>query len=436
MIRRQAVLLVVLVGVAMAASAFFPAVLFWDVASSVVESLVVRQVGKVAIMTVGTAANDASWVTGFMSWLNAARVLGSLVVSVGGTAPATYEVSVTSAANNDLTKGPVVSQWWKSSVSMAASQSADGVAHTFSSPKTTDAAAAGVAYIAAWNSYANAANVWTHCPPDYGFSGAYYYVTFATSGRGCSDSAYVTTDNLVSVQAEQPDGVKRIKGSPSGGWSADSTDPDWSAADVAKFASMPAIRFEGVTTANGNKATLDVSAVNGSVALQYQEQVAPDQLRTMTMETNTSMVPYAVDQSIGAGSISLTPASTASVNNQSQPIIFPSDYARAGEAAGAAAIVTPKLDQLHHDLTDSTGTPPADPAIPTFDHGFGNTFGGLLSWQLPGHVSQCPTGEFDALGRHFVFDAHCALWSAHAGELSAASVVLWTLVALFVVLGA
>lgn len=126
------------------------------------------------------------------------------------------------------------------------------------------------------------------------------------------------------------------------------------------------------------------------------------------------------------------------VSNSAQPqsqVVFPTDYARTGEAASAAQTITPKLDTLHHDLTDSAPAP-SDPALPdvgTYTD-FGSTFDGLKGWSLPGHTSQCPTGSFNALGSTYTIDAHCSLINTYWSTLQSAMTVVWTIIALFLVL--
>jgi hypothetical protein len=146
--------------------------------------------------------------------------------------------------------------------------------------------------------------------------------------------------------------------------------------------------------------------------------------------------PASVSPSAGGTTVAPTaPATTA------PPITFPNDYARQGEAQTAANTITPKLDTLHHDLTDTVTT--TDPTLPTVSDmpTWGNTFDGLLGWQLPGHSSVCPKPTLDlsgvlGAGKVFTMDSQCALIQDHFGILQAAMVVVWSIIALFIVLGA
>ncbi len=117
---------------------------------------------------------------------------------------------------------------------------------------------------------------------------------------------------------------------------------------------------------------------------------------------------------------------------------WPSDYSRTGEASAAAdsinATLGPKLDKLVE-----TSTAAGDPPVPgNGDYtDFGTTFSSLLGWQLPGHTSQCPTASFNTpWNTAYTIDSHCQLITNHWSALQAAMAVVWTIVALFIVLRA
>lgn len=139
----------------------------------------------------------------------------------------------------------------------------------------------------------------------------------------------------------------------------------------------------------------------------------------------------------------LNPAPSGTTFNPSSPsgsaITFPSDYARTGEASNAADGIKTKLDTLHGDLSSTTNI--GDPVEPTSGDmpGWGSTFSGLLGWQLPAHGSSCPTPSLDlafmGLGSH-AMTMHCTLINNHFDALNAAMMVVWTVLALFVVLRA
>lgn len=146
----------------------------------------------------------------------------------------------------------------------------------------------------------------------------------------------------------------------------------------------------------------------------------------------------------GSMTVTAAPTSTfapavAGTGAASEPIVFPSDYARAGEAVGAANLVNlhlgAKLDAL---VAESPA--PADLELPVasqFDDAYFNgTFTNLLGWQLPAHSGQCPTSSMVFYGSTLVLDAHCAIIDQFAGVLATVATALWTIMALLIVLGA
>lgn len=160
----------------------------------------------------------------------------------------------------------------------------------------------------------------------------------------------------------------------------------------------------------------------------------------------------------GAGSASVpvveTGASVApsSTSTNTSPIVFPTDYARAGEAAQASTSINSKIETTGKSITDSiensykidNAVSPDDPALPEtaeFTDGFfKDTFSPLLSWQLPAHSSACPTPDlsFTVFGsyNHLILDSHCTIFESVKGTLSTVMIAVWLIVAMFIVLGA
>lgn len=137
-----------------------------------------------------------------------------------------------------------------------------------------------------------------------------------------------------------------------------------------------------------------------------------------------------------------TAASTANpaiAGSGSGTVTFPSDYARAGEAVSAANVITavlgPKLDAI-----TATGVDPENPVQPAgseFDQAFfQGTFTNLLGWQLPAHSSQCPTSSFTWHSNSYTIDSHCQLIANHFSVFSSVMAAVWTVLALFILLGA
>lgn len=175
--------------------------------------------------------------------------------------------------------------------------------------------------------------------------------------------------------------------------------------------------------------------------------------QSITVDTATGVVTAGT---IGTAAGSISPGATAgsvptvatgaavtSGSSNVQPLVLPTDYARAGEAASAASSINTKLDTLHRDLTEK-GADVADPVSPdaaAFSSAFfSGTFADLLSWRLPAHTSECPTVTFDYMmfSSHQVhhMDSQCTIAEQIRPVLSVVMVVVWTIVALFVLLEA
>lgn len=140
---------------------------------------------------------------------------------------------------------------------------------------------------------------------------------------------------------------------------------------------------------------------------------------------------------------SFTPvvSSASTTTNPGGSATFPNDYARQGEAVTAANMLAPKVDRIGDALSSTTIV--ADPVdltsaeMPTF----GNTFDNLLSWQLPIHNSACPSLVFDlsmmsSSWNNFVMDSHCTLIQGKTGEFQLAMSIVWTLIAMMIILRA
>jgi hypothetical protein len=216
-----------------------------------------------------------------------------------------------------------------------------------------------------------------------------------------------------------------------GGFLPDSADPDWSSAEKANFGTSPAaIKFvgaAGVVAVERNATGVQISS-----AAQNNADII-----SRTAQLNGEAVPVSVTEQIAKNKalseylLNQAAASGAASNS----VTFPSDYARQGEAASAASAVNAQIAHL-----GESSAAPAEPVVPAAsgfaDVFFPSTFSNLTAWQLPGHASQCPTSSFSAFGQSFTIDAHCGLLADHSAPLEAAMVVVWSLLALFIVLRA
>lgn len=177
----------------------------------------------------------------------------------------------------------------------------------------------------------------------------------------------------------------------------------------------------GTTTVNTQGYTL--SGTTGQV-LSYSGSNATGTISlagsTPTVSTGTAA---GVIDNVGAGT-----------GTGTGEIVFPTDYARAGEAAQAANTVKTSVDQLKDKLNNSETV--NDPTVPDWADHWGATFNPLKAWSMPGHSSVCPTSGFEWNGATYTISSHCQLIADHWSGLQSASVVVWTLFAIWILLGA
>lgn len=166
--------------------------------------------------------------------------------------------------------------------------------------------------------------------------------------------------------------------------------------------------------------------------------------QSITVNTSTGAVESAtagtttgaISPASGAGSVPTvsTGAAVTSGNSSSEPIVFPSDYARTGEAAQAAQVVKTAVDGVKDRLTTTETV--SDPLVPEWVDPWGMTWDGLKGWRLPSHASACPSGSFSWNGSQYLINGHCQLFIDYFAEFSAVMAAIWTVLALFIVLGA
>lgn len=436
-----------LIFVSIKAYAILPALIF---AETAIESFVIRSVATQTVATVATAANDASWAATFLSWLNGGLAVSTIVLM---SPTSTYEVELSGDGGADLTYAPMSPNlFWRLNQSISANDSADNISHTPNLPYVASIDQAVLNWIT-WASVYLPNEIFTPLPCDVNIASSagcpmQVYVgnkVFWTTQQSLDDAAFYgyvhppgATSPMQFQEREETDNHKRILGTP-GHWSADTTDPDWSAADIAQLTNVSALRFGGVT---GSNSVLDFSAGVDGLNLKYQQAVSAGNVRQLSLSTDVNGVPFDVQVYQGAGAVVDPAAADATGTTPATGTIqFPNDYARAGEAAYAANILAPKLDTLHQDLSTTANV--ADPLDidPATMPSFGTTFDNLRSFNLPAHASTCPAPEIDlsgvlGAGKVYQFNAHCQLVQDHFGALQASMMVVWSMLALFVVLRA
>jgi hypothetical protein len=131
------------------------------------------------------------------------------------------------------------------------------------------------------------------------------------------------------------------------------------------------------------------------------------------------------------------PVPYTSPNGSPSGATFPSDYARQGEAKNAADSLAPKIDRIGDALvTPASATPDPTAVDETTMPTFNTTFDNLKGWRLPPHGSVCPTPQMTLFGNNYTLSSHCDLLDNYGSPLNQAMVVVFSVLALFIVLRA
>lgn len=278
-------------------------------------------------------------------------------------------------------------------------------------------------------------------------NGAYFLVA--------DNSANPALGPMLVAQVSNPaypdivDGNYRFKKSTEG-YAPDLTDPDWKTAAGMELARMfPAsgapVSISGVDSA-GVTASLLLAPTPTGVALR-NTYIKP----TSNLSNTEAVTSTVVFDPAGLSSAETTTAKgfngavaeaidTTAVKSVVQ-VQFPDDYARQTSLEsidGNVQASNSHLAGIYNALTAesvSPNDPEADESA--LKQGFfSGTFDDLTSWQLPAHSSACPTGSFEAFGRFFVIDAHCALINDNFSLFRDVMHIVFMIAALFIVLGA
>lgn len=458
------------------AFAGLPALALVEPALSFVSGIVVRNVAKEAVVTVGVAANDASWVVANTSLLARTAVFLGLGGLVADTGSEKYQVPLVEAQNTKLPKAvpPDGFGTWDAPLPYTHPAlrftaqpsfcpvlgwgSTDGQDHRVpqiayaSLQALLDACKQNLTY----SKFPGPAPFiqqrlrpgadWQYAPKPVAFGGKTYYahdyeiclggIEDGSTEGYCSNPMFANEHFWISM-AEAADGVFRFHKGPLG-WIADPTDPDWDTVPAKKAAlsAQSSLSFAG-SNAAGQATQLDLQ-VNASAQVQMQARTQIDAANVKSRELilSPAMDPVSFTESVyPATSTAPGTAPGTSPGTETPTITFPDDYAR--QATTLASSQT--LSKIETALT-KVDAAPADPVVPDaaeFQTAFfSGTFDALKGWRLPAHSSQCPSGSIPLFGDSFTVNAHCQLFADQSESLNAAMAVVWTIAALFIVLKA
>lgn len=411
--------------------------------------LVFQNVARQTVISVGVAANDASWV----SLASVAVRAASLLKLVG--AASSYEIQLPGAdpiPDAPLFTGSVGEMsnpvpYNHASVRyvpkgrlcyVTNTSSTDGLPHSVDTTKDYSLAELEAACAAnlQFNKYGERfTGSYAYDPSDgnvmTGSFGASVYWVNAPVFETNMGMTYSRDSLGQIIFTAAPDGVKRVKYS-NGGFVADPADADWTSQEKKSLSNPADLQFKDANsqtvvnlknTANG--LSIQAATQSGSsVRFRQVEWINTGQFGAVSEQ----LIPDTTAQAV------LDSAPGAGTGTGTNTIEFPSDYARQGEAGQAALLIKGAIDPIKDRLTQTENVP--DPTPGEWADPWGVTWDNLKGWRVPAHSGACPVSSFEWNGAVYQFNAHCSLIQDHFSAFSAVMSVVWSVLALFLVLGA
>jgi len=427
-------------------------------------SLVLRSAGRVAIQSIGVAANDATWLTaGSTVGVNAASILAFIGLGAYSSDAGVEQYAVQVKPGSEMPKSPNSPTGSYGGYSNPITVEDPNIFYTGLDKvcsvddsngiyrKSTDTGAYPIdefvdrctAFIRQYRSdvYFGYEEIQEQGRLVLGLVDGWYvrrayfsyYDVGKESGRDGGTTNCEASYSRCVIQSfrEAKDGVKRVILNEGGtGFMADPKDGDWEG-DAAKGFKSTSITLYG-KNANQQDTRVDINRNGQQTQVAATTQVSASQVLQRSMVVTADGKVDTVYQAVADGLIDTVPApggGTSTGGNQN--IQFPSDYARQGEAGQAADKVATAVENLGKASASLD-----DPMLPEWADPWGDSFNGLRGWSMPNHSSQCPVGSFNWDGKTYTIDSHCQLVVDHWGPLSASMTAVWVVLALFIVLKA
>lgn len=331
-------------------------------AANFVGGLIMSSITRQAVLTVGVAANDASWLVPVTTL--AARAVG--ILRIAGLINS-YEVPLLPdtpipSAVQPATEGalgsydnplPYDSSRLKYTVStfiaIPAAVSTDGIDHVWPTGVYTPVQMLEkcAQFMLVWKGAVNSAPCAITTDPNVvsWLAGRRGQVSTSVQYQYLYTQAFfvegidfgVPSGRVTISVAEEADGVKRFVRS-TDGFSPDSSDVDWTAAEKAAFAVPSPIKF---TSADS---VVQVSSSSAGTQIQAATQSGANvKIREVVLS------PTATASSVAERVLQNTTVADAvasSTNTNTGAIVFPTDYARQGEVASGVSTLSAKLTEL------------------------------------------------------------------------------------------
>jgi len=427
-------------------------------------ALVLRSAGRVAIQSIGVAANDASWLTaGSTVGVNAASILAFIGLGAYSSDAGVEQYAVQVKPGSEMPKSPNSPTgsyggysnplnvedpniFYTGLDKVCAVDDSNGIYR-----KSTDTGSYPIdefearcnAFISQYRSDVtfsyeerlDQGNPVLTLVDGWYVKHAQFYLYYqgneSLNDAGSTVCIGTTTRCVTQSFREAKDGVKRVILNEGGtGFKADPKDGDWEG-DAAKGFNSTSITLYG-KNANQQDTRVDINRNGQQTQIAATTQVSASQVLQRSMVVTADGKIDTVYQAVADGLIDTVPApggGTSTGGNQN--IQFPSDYARQGEAGQAADKVATAIENLGKASASLD-----DPMLPEWADPWGDAFNGLRGWSMPNHSSQCPVGSFNWDGKIYTIDSHCQLVVDHWGPLSASMTAVWFVAALFIVLRA
>ena len=209
-----------------------------------------------------------------------------------------------------------------------------------------------------------------------------------------------------------------------------------------------AMTVAGVDSFNNPVSTTVTPNADGSTTfsqtVQTQDSQGNTTITTKNLTINSNGSPSTVNQITQPGAMTINTTNqtatttTAPGGAVSAPTInFPNDYAKEPTQQENKSLLT----SIDKSLKDTDKDPPKD-VTPSqranAEPYFTNAFSGLKAWSFPSHTSTCPVIRFHVsyFTDDIVIDGHCAIVANNAAMISTVMLLLFGLMAMFIVLAA
>lgn len=206
------------------------------------------------------------------------------------------------------------------------------------------------------------------------------------------------------------------------------------------------VMIEYAVSPDGNKTYIThyTQTEDSAQTVVKSQSITVDASGTVTNAGATSAV-GSISPATGANSVpvvSTGAAVTSGAQSGSDSIVFPTDYARTGEAGLAANTVKSAIDALKDAPTVENPdiTTPTTSTVTDAFYGANNKIIGLLGWHVPAFVSECPVAniqfDWNLVSFHGRLDSQCSVADQVRPTAAVIFDALWVLLAFFIVLGA